>query len=95
MAIQSFACTDTKKFFNEGSNKKFSNIKSALTRKLSILHCATSLKDLSALPGNGLHQLTKEVDLIGYHAIRINDQFRLCFIWTDEGPKNVKVRDYH
>jgi proteic killer suppression protein len=62
-------------------------------RKLVQLDAAASLADLSGPPGNRLEALKD--DLMGYHAIRINDQWRIVFRWTDAGPTEVQVRDYH
>lgn len=93
MAILSFACHDTKIFFEEGGNKKFSNFARVLERKLSMLNSAVLLKDLMSPPNNNLHELNK--DRVGQHSININDKYRICFVWTSEGPKNVEVVDYH
>lgn len=54
---------------------------------------ATTLTDLRVPPGNHLEAL--EDDRTGQHAIRINDQFRVCFVWTDQGPERVEITDYH
>jgi proteic killer suppression protein len=62
-------------------------------RKLGYLDAAVDLKDLRSPPGNRLEALRRDRD--GQHSIRINDQFRVCFIWTEEGPKNVEITDYH
>jgi proteic killer suppression protein len=62
-------------------------------RKLRYLHAADSLGDLRAPPGNRLEALAG--DRKGQHSIRINDQFRVCFVWTREGPANVEIVDYH
>jgi toxin HigB-1 len=62
-------------------------------RKLVSLDAATSLADLRAPPGNHLEAL--EDDLAGYHSIRINRQWRIIFRWTDAGPAEVKITDYH
>ena len=62
-------------------------------RKLRMLHQARSLEDLRFPLGNGLEALTK--DRIGQHSIRINDQFRICFRWSEAGPENVEITDYH
>jgi proteic killer suppression protein len=62
-------------------------------RKLFMLENATALDDLKSPPGNKLHALTK--NRAGQHAIRINDQFRVCFRWTDAGPEDVEITDYH
>lgn len=65
----------------------------AARRKLVMLDNAAVLDDLKSPPGNKLHALAKDRD--GQYAIRINDQFRLCFRWTDAGPENVEITDYH
>jgi proteic killer suppression protein len=62
-------------------------------RKLNYLDAATSLSDLRSPPGNRLEAL--KADRIGQHSIRVNDQFRICFVWTAEGPANVEFVDYH
>ncbi len=65
----------------------------ATRRKLVMLDNATALDDLRSPPGNKLHALTG--DRKGQHAIRVNDQFRLCFRWTEASPKDVEFTDYH
>lgn len=62
-------------------------------RKLRMIANAEVLEDLRVPPGNRLHALTG--DRSGQHAIRINDQFRICFIWSDGGADNVGIVDYH
>jgi len=62
-------------------------------RKLSYLDAAIDLNDLRAPLGNRLEALRRDRE--GQHSIRVNDQFRVCFIWTDEGPKDVEIIDYH
>lgn len=62
-------------------------------RKLDMLNNATRLDDLRAPPNNQLEKLKK--DRPGQHAIRINDQYRVCFRWTDDGPEQVEITDYH
>ena len=58
-----------------------------------MLDDAVELRDLKSPPGNRLEALSG--DRAGQHSIRINDQWRLCFVWTDAGPKNVEIVDYH
>ncbi|MBN9044242.1 MAG: type II toxin-antitoxin system RelE/ParE family toxin [Rhizobiales bacterium] len=65
----------------------------AARRKLVMLDNAAAIDDLKSPPGNKLHPLFK--DRAGQHAIWINDQFRLCFRWTDAGPEDVEITDYH
>jgi proteic killer suppression protein len=62
-------------------------------RKLTMLNYATSLDDLRSPPGNRLEAL--KGDRKGQHSIRVNDQWRICFIWTGAGPKDVEITDYH
>lgn len=62
-------------------------------RKLEQLDSATELNDLSVPPNNRLEALKR--DRLGQHSIRINDQYRVCFIWTAAGPTNVEIVDYH
>jgi proteic killer suppression protein len=91
--IASFKCSDTQGFFETGKSRNFTNIRSPLRRKLGMLDEATSLDDLRALPGNRLEALAD--DRKGQHSIRVNDQFRLCFVWTADGPADVECVDYH
>ena len=62
-------------------------------RKLKQLEIAVCLDDLRILPGNRLEALRG--DRAGQHSIRINDQYRLCFLWLDAGPEDVEIVDYH
>lgn len=62
-------------------------------RKLAQLNAASVLNDLKAPPGNRLELL--KGNRAGQHSIRINDQWRLCFVWTDAGPADVEITDYH
>lgn len=96
MAIQSFKKPDLKIFFETGQTPKkvpWQAIKKIVARKLDILHFAHVLHDLKSPPGNHLEALKD--DLRGLHSIRINDQWRLVFEWTDHGPSEVQVLDYH
>lgn len=62
-------------------------------RKLRQLEVAAQLDDLRIPPGNRLEALKR--DRVGQHSVRINDQFRLCFRWTNTGPEDVEIADYH
>jgi proteic killer suppression protein len=93
MSIQSFRCPDTQKLFQRVRVNRFVNIESAARRKLTALNAAHDLHDLLAPPGNCLEAL--KGNRKGQHSIRINGQWRLCFVWTDEGPANVEIVDYH
>ena len=72
---------------------RFVNIESVTMRKLAMLNQAGRLADLRVPPGNRLEPL--EGDRAGQHSIRVNDQFRICFRWTDAGPEDVEIVDYH
>ncbi len=73
--------------------RRFGSIARVACRKLAILDAAGSLNDLMIPPGNRLEPLRG--DRHGQHSIRINDQFRLCFVWTEAGPEEVEIVDYH
>ncbi len=91
--ILSFKCADTGSLFQRNRVKRFANIESVARRKLNQLHAAASLDFLRVPPGNNLEALAG--DRKGEHSIRINAQFRVCFVWTPQGPKNVEIVDYH
>lgn len=96
MAIQGFANTALKRFFFHGAIPKragWSGVARAAARKLDILDYAERLGDLASPPGNRLEAL--KGDMIGYHSMRINDQWRVVFRWTDAGPVDVDIVDYH
>jgi proteic killer suppression protein len=69
------------------------NIEIVAMRKLAMLNRAGKLEDLRIPPGNRLEALKGRRS--GQYSVRINDQFRVCFIWTAEGPKDVEIVDYH
>jgi proteic killer suppression protein len=75
------------------SRKLGKEVQRAALRKLAILDAAESLADLRVPPGNRLEEL--KGDRAGQHSIRINDQWRICFRWTDAGPEDVEIADYH
>jgi toxin HigB-1 len=92
--IRSFKDRTTEALFNGRSPKGFpSNVVKAARRKLAMINASTSLNDLKSPPGNRLHPLLRERS--GQHAIRINDQFRVCFTWRDGDAYDVEVTDYH
>ena len=66
---------------------------SVAQRKLDMLNAVVSLESLRVPPGNTLEALRR--DRQGQHSVRINDQFRLCFVWTADGPERVEIADYH
>jgi proteic killer suppression protein len=96
VAIQSFADTATEKFFNEDKSphrEGWGAVRDIVRRKLDMLHVANQLEDLRSPPNNRLELLRG--DLTGYHSIRVNDQWRVVFKWTAQGPSEARVTDYH
>ena len=91
--IHSFSCSDTEALFLSKSVARFKNIERVARRKLLQLHAVTRLEDLEIPPGNHLELLKK--DRKGQHSIRINDQWRICFIWQLDGVYQVEIVDYH
>jgi len=93
MSIISFRCSDTERLFRRERVKRFRNIESVARRKLEQLEWSETLDDLRVPPGNRLEALIG--DRAGQHSVRINDQFRVCFIWTAQGATDVEIVDYH
>jgi len=93
MAIQSFACDDTESLFNGARVRRFVNIETVAMRKLAMLNRAGTLDDLRVPPGNRLEALKGNRG--GQFSIRVNDQFRICFRWSPQGPQDVEIVDYH
>ena len=91
--IRSFRDKKTERLFAGESVKDFSGIRNVAERKLTMLDSAADLKDLLAPPGNRLEKL--KGDRAGQHSIRLNDQWRICFIWRADGPHEVEITDYH
>ena len=91
--IQSFADKETEKLFHTESSRRFSAIARVVLRKLIQMNRARVLQDLAVPPGNRLESLRGKSS--GLHSIRINDQWRIVFRWTNDGPTEVAIRDYH
>lgn len=91
--IRSFADRDTAELFRTGASRRFESVARVAVRKLDYLRAARTLDDLRAPPGNRLEAL--KGDRAGQHSIRINDQWRICFVWTEAGADNVQIVDYH
>lgn len=88
-----FKCADTEAMFTTGKSPRWSGILKVATRKLTMLHAAATLDFLRSPPGNRLEQL--QGDREGQHSIRINDKWRVCFVWTEAGPRDIEIVDYH
>lgn len=91
--IKSFKCTDTEKLSKGHRVKKFVNIAKVARRKLRQLEIANRLDDLKVPPGN--HLETLKGDRSGQYSIRVNNQWRVCFFWTNAGAEDVEIVDYH
>ena len=91
--IQSFADPETELLFREEKNRRYASIARAALRKLIQLNQAGSLKDLAVPPGNRLEPLQGKRK--GERSIRINQQWRLVFVWGSRGPEQVEIEDYH
>ena len=92
--IKSFACTSTEAIFQDRRTPDLpSTIQTTARRKLVQINLAQQLSDLRVPPGNHLEAL--KGNRKGQHSIRINDQWRICFIWTPSGAESVKIEDYH
>ena len=91
--IKGFRCADTRTLFETGRCKKFAPIIKVATRKLAQLDAAETLEFLRSPPGNRLEAL--KGDRKGQCSIRVNDQYRICFRWTADGPNDVELVDYH
>ena len=92
--IKSFADSETEALFNGRMARKLpADIQRSAQRKLRQIHIAHELRDLAAPPGNRLEAL--KGNRAGQHSIRINDRWRICFIWRDSGVEAVEIVDYH
>jgi toxin HigB-1 len=91
--IRSFRCGDTERLFHRESVRRFRSIERPALRKLDMLEAAPDLNTLATLPGNRLERL--KGDRKTQYSIRINDQWRLCFLWRDSHAHEVEIVDYH
>ena len=92
--IQSFADAETQGIWSGRRSRRLPpDIQAIALRKLRLMNQARVLADLRVPPGNRLEAL--KADRLGQHSIRINDQWRICFVWEDGGPARVEIVDYH
>jgi toxin HigB-1 len=93
MAIVDFNCRDTGSLFRGQRVARWKNVERPALRKLEQLDWSNALSDLKVPPGNRLEALKGARK--GQHRIRINDQWRVCFVWTAGGARRVEIVDYH
>jgi toxin HigB-1 len=91
--IKTFRCKDTERLFNRQRCPRFKRIEHVARRKPTMLNNAQSLQDLRVPPGNRLEELRG--DRQGQHSIRVNDQWRVCFVWHEHDAYDVEIVDYH
>lgn len=91
--IESVRCKDTQALFETGRSRRFGSISAVATRKLAQLDAAVTLEFLRSPPGNRLEVLRGDRE--GQHSIRVNDQWRLCFVWGEGAASHVEIVDYH
>jgi proteic killer suppression protein len=91
--IASFSDKDTESLHRHGTSKRFAAIAKVALRKLDMVDAAAELSDLQHPPGNRLEAL--KGDRLGQHSIRINDQWRMCFVWRDGAAHDIEIIDYH
>jgi proteic killer suppression protein len=91
--ILSFACRETELLFHARRSRRFGGIERQARRKLLMLDAAHVLDDLRQPPGNRLEAMRGDRE--GQCSIRVNDQWRICFVWTAAGPEDVAIVDYH
>ena len=91
--IVSFKDAETEALFTDRENRRWANIAKVALRKLDQIHASKDLEDLRIPPGNHLALL--KGDRKGPHSIKINDPYRICFVWKQDGAHDVEVSDYH
>lgn len=91
--IRSFKDSETEALFAGRFSRRFQNVARVAQRKLQQLNAARELRDLAAFPGNRLEALAG--DRRGQHSIRVNDRYRICFVWRDGDADDVEIVDYH
>jgi toxin HigB-1 len=91
--IRSFRSKDAELIFKGRNSKRFNRLASVIEKKIAQIHAAVALSDISIFPGNRFEVL--KGDRAGQHSIRINDQYRICFVWREGDAYEVDIVDYH
>jgi proteic killer suppression protein len=93
VVIRSFRCADTERLFQRETVRRFKAIERQALRKLDMLDAAPDIRTLATLPGNRLEAL--KGDRKGQYSIRVNEQWRICFVWLEGHAYEVEIVDYH
>jgi proteic killer suppression protein len=93
IVIRSFRSKDAESIFRGRSSRRYNRLAHIVERKLVQIHAARALSDLAIFPGNRLEALKGNRE--GQHSIRIDDQYRICFVWRDGDAFDVEIADYH
>jgi len=91
--IRSFHCRETELLYGGKRIRRFQGIEAVARRKLRMLDAATNLEELASIPGNCLEGLMG--DRAGQYSIRVNDRYRVCFVWNGRDAEDVEIVDYH
>jgi proteic killer suppression protein len=91
--VGNFADGEAEKIFNRLPSRRYGASQKMILRKLLMLHAAQALSDLMNPPGNRLEVLRG--DRKGQHSIRVNDQYRICFVWRESYAEDIEIADYH
>lgn len=93
--LLAFKCKETEKLYESGKTKKFQSVLKVALRKLDMIEAAKNLDDLKVPPGNRLEALCG--DRSNQHSIRINDKWRICFVWDEKtnSAEHIEIVDYH
>jgi toxin HigB-1 len=91
--IRSFRCADSERLFQREAVRRFKSIERQALRKLDMLDAAPDIRTLATLPGNRLEAL--KGDRKGQYSIRVNEQWRICFVWLEGHAYEVEIVDYH
>lgn len=91
--IRTFRDREAEALVEGGRSRRLANVARVAQRRLQQLNAATQLGDLAVFPGNRLEALSG--DRRGQHSIRVNDQYRICFVWRDGDAYDVEIVDYH
>jgi proteic killer suppression protein len=93
LVIRTFRCRKTERLFRREHVREFANIALVALRRLTALNNAVEITDLQIPPSNHLEPLSRDRE--GQHSIRINQQYRICFTWREDGPHDVEITNHY